>query len=66
MTDFDLDNTIGHLICNHFSKWFEKSGWPENKVDLYYKPPFFLVQEKWLKKKPSQQPTRPFNLQPIF
>ena len=49
--------TFGHLICNHFSKSFENSGWPENKVELYYKPPSFLVREKWLirKKNPNLQ-----------
>ena len=65
MTDFDLDNTIGHLICNHFSKWFEKSGWPENKVVLYYKPPIFLVWEKCLTRKKIRV-WRTFFLEPLF
>ena len=27
--------------------WFEKSGWPEKQVNLYYKSTFFQVGEKW-------------------
>ena len=30
-----------------FFFWFEKSGWPEKKVGLYYKSTFFQVGEKW-------------------
>ena len=33
-------------------KWFEKSGWPEDKVDLYYKPLFFWFEKSgWPEKK---------------
>ena len=30
-----------------FFFWFEKSGWPEKQVGLYYKSTFFQVGEKW-------------------
>ena len=49
---FKTDNPFGHLICKHFSEWLEKSGWPENKVDSYYKPPFFWFEKSgWPEKK---------------
>ena len=33
-----------------FFFWFEKSGWPEKQVGLYYKSTFFQVGEKWFYK----------------
>ena len=38
-----------------FFFWFEKSGWPEKKVVLYYKSTFFQVEEKWLTRKKKSE-----------
>ena len=40
------DHILGHLICNHFSKWFEKNG--SRKV----------VREKWFEKSGSRKVVR--------
>ena len=46
--------------------WFEKSGWPEKKVILYYKSTFFQVGEKWLTRKKKIRVWLTTFLEPLF
>jgi hypothetical protein len=49
-----VSETVGHLICTHFCKWFKKVIDQKTRRIYIYKPPFFLVREKWLTRKKSE------------